>query len=59
MTAVTVGLVDADQVDGDMLPSGTAVVRPWRHVQAVRERHAKQFADPAEAAASRSARAWA
>ena len=39
--------------------TGTAIVRPLRHVRAVRERHSQRFADPAETAASRSARAWA
>lgn len=57
MTAVTVNLVDGQN---DMLPPcGTAIVRPVRHVRAVRECHARRFADAAEAATSRSARAWA
>ena len=55
MTAVTVRNVDASQADDMAPPPGTAIVRPWRHVQAVRER----FADPSKAATSRSARAWA
>jgi hypothetical protein len=59
MTEVTVKLVDAGQVEGAAPPRGTAIVRPLRHVQAVRERHAARFADAAEAAASRSGRAWA
>jgi hypothetical protein len=59
MTPATVNYVDAAQAD-DMAPApGTAIVRPLRHVRAVRERHAQRFADPSEAAASRSARAWA
>jgi hypothetical protein len=40
-------------------PPGTAIVRPMRHVRAVRERYLQRFSDPAEAAGSRSARAWA
>ncbi|MGH3407110.1 MAG: hypothetical protein ACRDRJ_32115 [Streptosporangiaceae bacterium] len=40
-------------------PPGTAIVRPLRHVRAVRERYLQRFSDPARAAASRSARAWA
>lgn len=44
---------------GDAPPPGTAIVRPLRHVQAVRERHMLRFATPADAAVSRSARAWA
>lgn len=40
-------------------PPGTAVVRPLRHVLAVRERYLLQFADSAEAAGSCAARAWA
>ena len=59
MTAVTVKYVDVGQDDDMAPPPGTAIVRPLRHVRAVRERHAERFADPSEAAASRSARAWA
>ena len=59
MTAATVKCVDVGQVDDAAPPIGTAIVRPLRHVRAVRERHARRFADPSEAAASRSARAWA
>jgi len=59
MTAVTVKYVDARQADDMTPPPGTAIVRPLRHVRAVRKRHVQQFADPSEAAASRSARAWA
>lgn len=40
-------------------PPGTAIVRPLLHVRAVRERYLQRFSDPALAAASRSARAWA
>lgn len=56
MTEVTVQHVDADQ--DDALPHGTAIVRPVRHVRAVRERYLLRFASPSEAAVSRSARAW-
>ena len=59
MTAVTVNNVDASQADDTAPPPGTAIVRPSRHVRAVRERHAERFADASETAASRSARAWA
>jgi hypothetical protein len=59
MTAVTVNNVDACQDDDMAPPPGTAIVRPSRYVRAVRERHAQRFADPSEAATSRSARAWA
>jgi hypothetical protein len=59
MTTATVGAVDTGRDDGATPPSGTAIVRPLRHVQAVRARHTQRFANPAEAAASRSARAWA
>ncbi len=51
--------VDADQADDAAPPPGTAITRPLRHVRAVRERHAQRFANPAEAAASCAARAWA
>src|ERR1017187_2356534 len=57
MTGATVKGMDADGID-DAPSHGTAIVRPLRHGRAVRERHALRFADPAEAAASRSARAW-
>jgi len=40
-------------------PQGTAIVRPLRHVRAVREHYLQRFADPGQAAASRAARAWA
>jgi hypothetical protein len=59
MTGVTVNSVIPDRIDDDAPPSGTAIVRPLRHVLAVRERYLCQFADPSEAAASRAARAWA
>ena len=59
MTRTTVNHVDADRID-EAPPHGTAIVRPLRHVRAVREHDAAQSADPSEAAAeSRSARAWA
>ena len=60
MTRATVNRVDTDRIDDQAPPSGTAIVRPLRHVRAVREHDAAQSADPSEAAAeSRSARAWA
>ena len=59
MTGATVRCVDVGRVDDAEPPLGTAIVRPLRHVRAVRERHARRFANPSEAAASRSARAWA
>jgi hypothetical protein len=59
MSGVTVRHVNVGQVDDQVPPSGTAIVRPLRHVRAVRERHARRFTGPAEAAVSRSARAWA
>jgi hypothetical protein len=59
MTRVTVTSVGDGQADDAAPPGGTAIVRPLRHVRAVRERHALRFVDPAEAAVSRSARAWA
>ena len=60
MTRATVNRVDADRIDDEAPPRGTAIVRPLRHVRAVREHDAAQSADPSEAAAeSRSARAWA
>lgn len=59
MTRVTVKLVESGQLDDTVPPAGTAIVRPLRYVRAVRERYLQRFADPAQAAASRSARAWA
>jgi hypothetical protein len=59
VTGATVNNVAADGFDNEAPPPGTAVVRPLSHVQAVRQRYFLRFADPAEAAASRSARAWA
>ena len=53
MTGATVNRVTAGH-DDEAPPRGTAIVRPLRHVRAVRERHAAQFADPSEAAASRA-----
>jgi hypothetical protein len=58
MTRATVNRVTAGHND-EAPPRGTAIVRPLRHVRAVRERHAARFADPSEAAGSRSVRAWA
>jgi hypothetical protein len=51
--------VDSDRVDDQAPPGGTAIVRPLRHVRAVRDRYLHRFAEPSEAAASRSAQAWA
>lgn len=59
MTAATVRYVGDRQIDDEAPPRGTAIVRPLRHVRAVRKHHALRFADPVEAAVSRSARAWA
>jgi hypothetical protein len=58
MMAVTVKHVDAAGMDDEAPPRGTAIIRPLRHVRAVRERYSRRFADPSEAALSRSARAW-
>lgn len=55
---VTVKAVNAGDTADAAPPPGTAIVRPLRHVEAVRERYLRRFATPAEAAASRSARAW-
>jgi hypothetical protein len=59
VTEATVNHVTADGIDDEAPPPGTAIVRPLRHVQAVRQRYSLRFADPAEAAAARAARAWA
>ena len=58
MSGITVKVVDSGQADDMTPPPGTAIVRPVRHVRAVRERYLQRFTDLAEAAASRSARAW-
>lgn len=58
MNTLTFNYVDHDHV-GDAPPPGTVIVRPLRHVRAVRERHLLRFASPAEVTASRAARAWA
>ena len=58
MTGITVNRVDTDRINDEAPPAGTAIVRPLGHVRAVRERHARQFADASQAAVSRSARAW-
>lgn len=44
--------------DLDLPPAGTAIVRPLRHVSAVRERHLAQLAARTLGAESLSARAW-
>jgi len=59
VSEVTFKAVDSGQADVTAPPEGTAIVRPLSHVRAVRERYLQRFADPADAAASRSARAWA
>lgn len=51
--------MDSTQAGEMAPPPGTAIVRPLRHVRAVRERYLQRFADPAELGASRSGRAWA
>ena len=58
MSGTTVKVVDSGQADDMTPPPGTAIVRPVRHVRAVRERYLQRFTGLAEAAASRSARAW-
>ncbi len=45
-------------VDDDAPPVGTAIVRPLRHVIAVRQRHLEQLADRDARGEPRSARAW-
>lgn len=45
-------------VDDDAPPPDTAIVRPLRHVRAVRERHMQQLAERSLGPESRSARAW-
>lgn len=50
--------VPASGTDDDAPPPGTAIVRPLRHVQAVRERHLEQLAERSLGPESRSARAW-
>jgi hypothetical protein len=57
MTDITVQPMDTGPA-GEAPPVGTAIVRPLRHVRAVREHHMLQFTDAAEATASRSGRAW-
>lgn len=42
----------------DAAPPGTAIVRPWRHVKAVRERHAEQLAVRSPSGESRAALTW-
>ena len=49
MTRVTVKFVESGQPDDTAPPAGTAIVRPLRHVRAVRERYLQRFAGPAEA----------
>ena len=56
MTGINVGIVD--QGSAGAPPAGTAIVRPMRHVQAVRERQGEQRAECASAGETRAARAW-
>ena len=56
MTGVSVGSVDEGSADAP--PVGTAIVRPMRHVRAVRERQAEQRAERTSAGESRAWRAW-
>jgi hypothetical protein len=58
LTRASVKSVNAGEVYDEAPPPGTAIVRPLRHVRAVRERYLCRFADTTEAAMSRSARAW-
>lgn len=57
--AVTVNGVQHEQTRDDQPPPGTAIIRPLRHIRAVRERHLLLFDEPAQAAQSCSVRAWA
>jgi hypothetical protein len=50
--------VETGGIDEDAVPAGTAIVRPLRHVKAVRERHAGELAARSVGAESRSVRAW-
>jgi hypothetical protein len=59
LTGTTVSRVDTDQADDMAPPQGTAIVRPLRHVRAVRDRYLQRFSDPGQITASRAARAWA
>jgi hypothetical protein len=59
LTGTTVSRVDTDQADDMTPPQGTAIVRPLRHVRAVRDHYLQRFTDPGQVAASRAARAWA
>jgi hypothetical protein len=58
LTGASVKSVNAGEADDEAPPPGTAIVRPLRHVRAVRERYLRRFADASEATESRSARAW-
>jgi hypothetical protein len=59
VTGAIMQLMDTNPAHDDAPPPGTAIVRPLRHVRAVRERYLLRFTDPSQATASRSARAWA
>lgn len=58
MTEQAVNTVPLGGADEDAPPRGTAIVRPLRHVKAVRERHLAELAERSLGAESRSARAW-
>jgi hypothetical protein len=59
MTGTTARLSEGGEADDEGPPVNTAILRPLRHVRAVRQRCLEQFPDPADAATSPSARAWA
>jgi hypothetical protein len=59
MTGTTASLSEGGEADDEGCPVNTAILRPLRHVRAVRQRYLQRFADPADAATSLSARAWA
>jgi hypothetical protein len=59
MTGTTARLPEGGEADDERPPVNTAILRPLRHVRAVRQRYLERFADPADAATSPSARAWA
>jgi hypothetical protein len=48
----------ADPADSEETPAGAAIVRPLRHVRAVRERHLQQLGDRSRSGQSPSAQAW-
>jgi hypothetical protein len=58
MSEQAVNGTPVDSVDDDAPPPGTVIVRPLRHIRAVRERHAQQLAERSLGSEARSARAW-